>query len=142
MTHTVPFNRSITAQNKTKKQELLFRPDVEALAKQHPGIMDAQFICTKDPAWSGRRARVDAPLLWSLVPADGTYGWLLSQKKRGEALIILYPIHMHAAAERTLVYVCGPASMIDDVERVYTKETGPDGRTALRKEQVRFERWW
>lgn len=63
-------------------------------------------------------------------------------ENRGEALIFLHPIHMHAAAERTLVYVCGPASMIDDVERVYTKETGPDGRTPLRKEQVRFERWW
>lgn len=40
------------------------------------------------------------------------------------------------------MYVCGPAFMIDDVERIYTKEGGPDGRPPLRKEQVLFERWW
>ena len=45
----------------------------------------------------------------------------------------------NTVAERTLVYVCGPASMIDDVERIYTKE---GGRPPLRKEQVLFERWW
>lgn len=54
-----------------RKQELLFHADIEALAKQHPSIIDAQFICTQDPAWTGRRARIDAPLLWSLVPAYG-----------------------------------------------------------------------
>lgn len=46
------------------------------------------------------------------------------------------------AAERTLVYVCGPASMIDDVERVYREGGGLEGRPPLRQEQVRFERWW
>lgn len=54
----------------------------------------------------------------------------------------LAPTQTHTAAERTLVYVCGPAAMIDDAERIYTKEGGPGGRPALRREQVLFERWW
>lgn len=62
------------AQTRTRTpQELLFRPDIEALARQHPAVVDPPlFICTQDPSWQGRTARVDAPLLWSLVPADGT----------------------------------------------------------------------
>lgn len=40
------------------------------------------------------------------------------------------------------MYVCGPAAMIDDAERIYTTEEGPGGRPPLRKEQVLFERWW
>lgn len=55
----------------TYPQELLFRHETEALAQRHPGVITTQFICTRDPTWTGRTARVDPALLWSLVPADG-----------------------------------------------------------------------
>lgn len=52
-------------------QELLFRQDIEALAAKHPSVIDPPlFICTRDPAWTGRTARIDGPLLSSLSPSD------------------------------------------------------------------------
>lgn len=136
----------------TPTQELLFRHDIEALAQQHPGVITApQFICTRDPAWKGRTARIDAPLLSSLVPSDAgaCHGRpsVVTALSSHSPLMCLYLrtspfLSQAAAAARTLVYVCGPASMIDDSERVYTTQDGPGGRAPLRKDQVLFERWW
>jgi ferredoxin-NADP reductase len=108
------------------QQELLFRREIEALAQQHPRIIDAHFICTQEKkekekeaavSWTGRTARIDAALLWSLIPL-------------GEP-------------PQTLIYVCGPSAMIDDVERWACVDGDPrGGRPPLRRELVLFERWW
>lgn len=104
------------------------------------------FICTRDPSWTGRTARIDPATLLSIVPPDGKYScacasawYIIPCCSRPSP-----SIPPKAAAERTLVYVCGPASMIDDTERVLSQqEGGADGRPPiLRKEQVLFEKWW
>ena len=51
-------------------------------------------------------------------------------------------VHPHTGQDKALVYVCGPASMIDDAERTYLAEDKATARKPLRKEQLRFEKWW
>ncbi len=69
-----PQNTRRQQQQQQQQQELLFRREMEALAQQHPGVVDApQFVCTRDPAWPGRTRRIDPTLLWSLATADGAW---------------------------------------------------------------------
>jgi NAD(P)H-flavin reductase len=116
-------------QSAATQAELLFYTQTQTWAKQFPSILSPHYIVTRPdthththtetdtPAkWEGRTERLDAKMLWSLLPADA--------KER----------------ENVCVYVCGPPGMIDMVEKIYCEE-GENGKK-LEKEQVRAEKWW
>jgi ferredoxin-NADP reductase len=50
----------------THSDELLFRPELEAIAATHPGIRCRFTVTGEDPAWEGERGRIDVERIQTL----------------------------------------------------------------------------
>ena len=96
------------------EEELVYKEEIEGWVEAHPTLFSAEFIVTQEgeEGWVGRRERMDEGMLVGLVGKE-------EEEK-----------------EKALVYVCGPAGMIDQVEGWAV------GKGGLGKEQVRAEKWW